>query len=206
MKRYILLTVYCFLCSVGAQASKLGVLPTGLFAQSLSEPEIIQKMSVTAKAIKSVRCDFTQTKHSKMLKDAQVSKGKMFCKQPDKLRWEYTSPKASALILDGTDVRIEEGGKEKEAKNKFIGEMARMIMNSVAGKYLTDGKAFQVSAKEMPEKYVATLVPLRKDMKRMYSKLVLHFDIKQSTVTEVELHEKNGDRTIIELNGIHINE
>ena len=81
-----------------------------------------------------------------------------------------------------------------------------MIMNSVAGKCLTDSKAFQVSAKEMPTEYVATLIPLKKDMKRMYAKIVLHFDTKQSTVTEVELHEKNGDRTIIELHGIHINE
>ena len=83
--------------------------------------------------------------------------------------------------------------------------MARMIMNSVAGKCLTDSKAFQVSAKEMPTEYVATLLPLKKEMKRLYTKLVLHFDIKQSTVTEVELHEKNGDRTIIELHDIQIN-
>ena len=81
-----------------------------------------------------------------------------------------------------------------------------MIMNSVAGKCLTDGKSFQVSAKEMPTEYVATLIPLKKDMTRMYSKLVLHFNIRLSTVTEVELHERSGDRTIIELHDIHINE
>lgn len=182
------------------------ILVIALSAQGLSEQEIIQKMSVAAEAIRTVRCDFTQTKHTKMLKEAQVSKGKMFCQQPDKLRWEYTSPKASAIVLNGQDVRIEAGGKEQGAGSKFIGEMARMIMNSVAGKYLTDDQAFQVSAKEMPTEYVATLIPLRKDMKRMYSTLVLHFNTKQATVTKVELFEKNGDRTIIELHGIHINE
>ena len=83
--------------------------------------------------------------------------------------------------------------------------MARMIMNCVAGKNLTDNKTFQVSAKEMPTEYVATLVPQRKDMKRLYTKLVLHYDLKQETVTEIELHEKNGDRTLIELHDISIN-
>ena len=78
-------------------------------------------------------------------------------------------------------------------------------MNSVAGKCLTDSKSYQVTAKELPTEYVATLIPLKKDMKRLYAKLVLHFDIKQSTVTEIELHEKNGDRTLIELHDIHIN-
>ena len=163
-------------------------------------------MSAAAEKIKTVRCDFTQTKHSKMLKGEQVSKGKMSCQQPDKLRWEYTSPKASTLLLNGTDARLTKDDGTNAGRNKLVGEMARMIMNSVAGKSLTDSKAFQVSAKEMPTEYVATLVPLRKDMKRMYTKLVLHFDLRQSTVTEVELHEKNGDRTIIELHDIHINE
>jgi len=175
-------------------------------AQGLSEQEIIQKMSVAAEAIRTVRCDFTQTRHSKMLKNPQVSKGKMSCQQPDKLRWEYTSPKASAIVLNGTDVTIDNGQGTNSKGQGFIREMARMIMNSVAGKYLTDGKAFQVSAKEMPTEYVATLIPLRKEMKRMYSTLVLHFDTKQATVTKVELLEKDGDRTIIELHGIHINE
>ena len=80
-----------------------------------------------------------------------------------------------------------------------------MIMNSVAGKCLTDSKTFLVSAKEMPTKYVATLVPQKKDMKRLCAKLVLHYDIKQETVTEIELYEKNGDRTLIELHDISIN-
>ena len=86
------------------------------------------------------------------------------------------------------------------------GAMARLIMNSVAGKCLTDNKSFQVTAKETATGYVATLIPTRKDMKRIYTELTLHFDIQQSTVTKVELHEKNGDQTIIELHEIRINE
>ena len=33
----------------------------------------------------------------------------------------------------------------------------------------------------------------------------LHYNIKQETVTGVELHEKNGDKTLIELHDIRIN-
>ena len=191
MKRYILFTIYCLLFTV-------------LAAQGLSEQKIIEKMASAAEKIKTVECNFTQTKQSKMLSKPQMSEGKMFCQQPDKLRWEYTSPRASTLVLEGTEARLL-NGNEQEARNKFIGEMARMIMNCVAGKNLTDNKTFQVSAKEMPTEYVATLVPQRKDMKRLYTKLVLHYDLKQETVTEIELHEKNGDRTLIELHDISIN-
>ena len=192
MKRLILSVVCCLLSAV-------------LTAQGLSEQKMIQTMTSAAEQIKTIRCNFTQTKYMKMLSKEQVSQGKMFCQQPDKLRWEYTSPKASALILDGTSARLDRGKEQGTGSKKFVGEMARMIMNSVAGKCLTDSKAFQVSAKEMPTEYVATLLPLKKEMKRLYAKLVLHFDIRQSTVTEVELHEKNGDRTVIELHDIQIN-
>ena len=191
MKRYILFTIYCLLFTVIA-------------AQGLSEQKIIEKMASAAEKIKTVECNFTQTKQSKMLSKPQMSEGKMFCQQPDKLRWEYTSPRASTLVLEGTEARLLKG-TEQEVRNKFIGEMARMIMNCVAGKNLTDNKTFQVSAKEMPTEYVATLVPQRKDMKRLYTKLVLHYNLKQETVTEIELHEKNGDRTLIELHDISIN-
>lgn len=191
MKQILLSLVFCLLTVV-------------LNAQGLSEQKIIQKMASAAEKIKTVQCDFTQTKQSKMLKGEQVSEGKMFCQQPDKLRWEYTSPRSSTLVLEGNEARLLKG-TEQGTRNKFIASMARMIMNSVAGKNLTDNKTFQVTAKEMPTKYVATLVPLKKDMKRLYSKLVLHFSIKQETVTEIELYEKNGDRTLIELHNIHIN-
>lgn len=177
-----------------------------LTAQSLSEQKVIQKMVASAEEIKTVQCNFTQTKHMKMLSKEQVSEGKMSCQQPDKLRWEYITPQRSTLILNGTDARLLKGETDNAGRNRFVGEMARMIMNSVAGKCLTDNKAFQISAKEMPTEYVATLLPLKKEMKRFYVKLVLHFDLKQSTVTEIELHEKNGDQTIIELHDIRIND
>ena len=191
MKRYILFTVYCLLFTV-------------LAAQGLSEQKIIQKMTASAEKIKTVQCNFTQTKQSKLLKEAQVSKGKMLCQQPDKLRWEYTSPRPSTLVLEGNEARLLKG-TDQGTKSKFIGGMARMIMNSVAGKCLTDSKTFSVTTKEMPTEYVATLVPQKKDMKRLYSKLILHYNIKQETVTGVELHEKNGDKTLIELHDIRIN-
>ena len=58
----------------------------------------------------------------------------------------------------------------------------------------------------MGQEWVATLQPLRKDMKQMFQQIILHFDRKQSVVAVVELLEKNGDRTVIELKDIRKNE
>ena len=167
------------------------------FARAQSEQQIIQKMSSAAAAIRTVECNFTQTRHTKMLKKELVSQGRMSCQLPDKLRWEYTSPRASTIVL---------GDEAPTRQNKFASEMAQMMMKLVAGQVLTDSQTFQVTAKQLPTEYEATLIPLKKNMKQMWTKLVLHFDIKQSIVTQVELYEKNGDFTIIDLRNIRINE
>ena len=162
-----------------------------------SEQQIIRKMSAAAAAIRTVESNFTQTRHTKMLKKELVSQGRMSCQLPDKLRWEYISPRASTIVL---------GDEAPTRQNKFASDMAQMMMKLVAGQVLTDSQTFQVTAKQLPMEYEATLIPLKKNMKQMWTKLVLHFDIKQSTVTQVELYEKNGDFTIIDLRNIRINE
>ena len=184
MKRSILYIICC-------------LLSVTLSAQGLSEREIIQRMAAAAGEITTVQCNFTQTKHTKLLKKEQVSKGKMFCQLPDKLRWEYLSPRTKTILLDNSKSLPTRSGMEES--------VARLIRNSVTGRSLTDSSMFQVTAEEKPTEYVATLIPLRKEMKRIFTKFVLHFDLKQSTVTRVELHEKNGDQTVIELHDIRIN-
>ena len=44
-----------------------------------------------------------------------------------------------------------------------------------------------------------------KQMKMLFQKIILHFHKTKSVVTQVELIEKKGDRTIIELKNIKTN-
>jgi len=80
------------------------------------------------------------------------------------------------------------------------------MMNSVVGNCLQDDRNFKSSVSAVGGEWVATLLPLRKDMKQMFQRIVLHFSQKQGVVTQVELTEKNGDKTVIELKNIRTNE
>lgn len=191
MRRTVLFFVYCLLAA-------------GLAAQGHGQ-QMLQEMAQAARKIQTIEADFTQTRHSRMMKAAQVSQGKMLCRQPDLLRWEYTKPRRSTLILEAGEARLLGEDGRKAGRANFAGSLARMIMNSVAGKSLTDSTAFQVTVEEKAGEYEATLLPLRKEMKRMYDRLILHFDTRQSTVTRIELYEKSGDRTDIQLHDIRIN-
>lgn len=177
-------------------------------AQTLSEAQIRQKINEVASQMKSMQCDFTQTKNLKMLNDKLVSKGKMYYQQNNKLRWEYVSPYAYIFLLNNSKVYLKSNQHNDVIdvqQNKIFKEIARIMMNSVVGNCLNDDKDFSVKISDIANEYVANLSPLRKDMKQMFQKIILHFNKKNSTVSMVELVEKNGDKTVIELSNVQIN-
>lgn len=180
---------------------------TGM-AQNFNEQRAIQEISNAASAIKTLQCDFVQTKSLKMLGDKMVSKGKMYCSQPNQLRWEYISPYSYIFILNNNNVLLKKGNRSDVIdvnQNKMFKEIARIMMNSVLGKSLTDKKDFKVTVSGNSQQYTATLVPLKKDMKHMFTKIMLHYDVKAGMVKKVDMFEKNGDNTVIELVNIKKN-
>lgn len=179
-----------------------------LSAQKIDEAKVKQQINAVASKMKTMQCDFVQTKYLKMLNDKMVSRGKMYYQQSNKLRWEYTSPYTYTFVLNGSKVLISKGKRSDVInvnQSKFFKEIARIMMNSVVGKCLTDSKDFKVSLTEASAEYVATLYPQQKQMKQMFQKIILHFNKQKSTVSKVELIEKKGDRTIIELKNVKSN-
>lgn len=183
------------------------IAPMTTLAQS--EAQIRQQINQAASQMKSMQCDFVQTKHLKMLNDKMVAKGKMYYRQGNQLRWEYVTPYAYTFILNNNKVLLKNSQRNDVIdvnQNKVFKEIARIMMNSVVGKCLADEKDFKTQISTEGQEWVARLQPLRKDMKQMFQQIILHFDRKQSVVSVVELMEKNGDRTVIELKDIHKNE
>lgn len=173
------------------------------------DAQIRQKIAVAAQTMTSMQCDFLQTKQLKMLNDKMVSEGRMYYSQKDKLRWEYVKPYQYTFIMNGDRVLLK--NKERSdvidvRQNKIFREIANIMLNSVVGNCLNDDRSFKTSITTAGGQWVATLLPQRKDMKQMFQKIILHFDQQQATVSRVELVEKNGDLTTIDLKNIRKNE
>ena len=176
--------------------------------QKVDAAKVKQQIAAVAANMKTMQCDFVQTKYLKMLNDKMVSRGRMYYQQSNKLRWEYTSPYTYTFVLNGSNVRINKGKRSSTInvnQNKMFKEIARIMMNSVVGKSLTDTKDFKVGLSGSGSEYTATLLPLQKQMRAMLQKIVLHFNKSKLTVSAVELYEKNGDRTVIELRNVKTN-
>lgn len=185
--------------SVGMQGANL---------TAAQKQEATAKINKAASALKSMECSFVQTKHLKMLNDKMVSKGKMFYKQPDKLRWEYTSPYQYQFIFNGTKVYV--GGKNRKDvidtnSNKVFKEVARIMMSTVTGKALNSSADFDSDVADAGTFWKVTLTPKKKDIKQMFTKIELMFAKSNTMISSIDIYEKNGDRTNIKLNDIKTN-
>ena len=146
-----------------------------IVAQSINETEVIQEISSVAASIKTLKCDFIQTKNLKMLGDKLLSKGVMYCSQPNHLRWEYLSPYTYTFILNNTQVLLKKGNRNDIIdvnQNRMFKEIARIMMNCVLGKCLTDKKDFKVSISGLDNFYIVTLIPQKKEMKQTFTKVI----------------------------------
>lgn len=196
---FTLLTALIPVTSVAAATTPLS---------AAEQRQVIDKINAAASKMTTMTCSFVQTKQLSLLNDNMVSRGQMTYKQPDKLRWEYTSPYSYTFTFNGTKVYV--GGKGRKdvidtTQNKIFKEVARIMMSTVTGKALSNPADFTVSVTATDSAWDVTLVPRKKEMKQMFSKIILTFSKSRMMINEINIFEKNGDRTSIKLNDIVTN-
>ena len=187
----------------------------GLFASAqtpLSEAqsnEIMASLTKAASSMQTMQCRFVQNKTMAMLAEPSVSEGKMYFASPDRLRWEYVKPYAFALVVNGERiVKVTDGQAEVLDGNsgRMYQGITSMIMGSASGKNLFDATAFDIVLYDDGGCWKAEMTPKRRDMKRMFSLLVFHFDKKTQVIDHVEFVEPKGDKTVIQFEDIRLNE
>ena len=172
------------------------------------EAAVRAQINRSASLLETLEGRFTQTKYMSMLDEKMTSQGIIYYAKGNKLRWEYRTPYKYTFILNGSTVVLETGERSDAIdvnQSKVFKEIARIMMNSVTGHCIDDGRDFEVSISSSDGQWVATLVPLNRNLRSLFDTLVLHYDRSAAVVTKVELLEKNGDRTVIELQDIKTN-
>ncbi len=161
-----------------------------------------------AKGMKTMQCDFVQTKQTKLLSAASVSTGRLYYRQPDRLRWEYLTPTAHTFEIDGQKVIMSDNRGSCEVdirRNRKYREMARLMTNIMSAQSFVDEQDFQVSLAQAGKEWIATLIPRRKEVRHIFSSIILRVTPDQWLVHQVELVEPKGDRTVIELKNVKVN-
>lgn len=175
---------------------------------SQQKQDVIARINKTAAGLKSMTCNFTQTKYLSLLSDKMVSEGNMSYMQSNKLRWEYTSPYQYLFIFNGTKVYV--GNKSRKdvidtQTNKIFKEVARIMMSTVTGTALSNSSDFSIDVADGKSFWKVTLIPKKKEMKKMFTKIELSFNKSNLMISEINIYEKNNDRTNIYLKDISTN-
>ena len=133
----------------------------------------------------------------------------LYFQKDNRLRWEYVKPYTYTFVLNGDKVLLKSSQRSDVIdvkQNKVFKEIAHIMLQSVVGDCLNDDKNFRSTITIDGGDWLITLKPLRKNIRQLFQNIVLRFSRQQALITKVELTEKNGDKTIIELRNVKKNE
>lgn len=189
----ILILLFCVFVGISLQAQ-----------DKMSTSEISQLKTAVAKEAKkvtSLSSDFEETKHVSVLKNSSISSG-VFKFKSQKLLWQYTSPKKSAMLFTGNTMKVRnDKGKTTSFdlnKNKRFRQLQQLMMSSYTGD-LFDETNFTIQYfKDNVQKW-AVLTPKNKDMSKHIKQVTFWFKNGENTVSEIKIVEGNNDYSIIKL-------
>lgn len=175
--------------------------------------QVLEKIDKAALGLSALQCDFTQTKRMKLLNKDMKSKGVMYFKKPNKLRWQYVSPYDYIFILNGNQVQLKSAKSTKNIDvqgNKMFRQISDIILNSITGGNLKNSSDFSLELYQGDHHYFAKLYPKKKELKQIYDYIEIHFNPALTMVSSVKMAERTGDYTLVNLinpqTGISIDE
>lgn len=175
---------------------------------ALAQRDAIEEISKTTSSIRTMQCNFVQTKTLKMLDDKMVSKGKMWCTHPSHLRWEYTTPYSYSFILNENKVSLKKGNRNNIVNanhHKSLREIIQIMVPNSLCKILTEKKDYDVAIISRDKLHILELTPQKKEIKQMFSLITFYYNRQTGVMDKVEMQEKNGDCTVIEFSSVKKN-
>ena len=166
-----------------------------------SEKQVFeQQMIEHSKTIKTLQCAFVQEKTSTLVTEKAVAKGILLYQSPTMLRWEYTEPRPSTLILNGNNAVLLNQDGQKIGNEKMLKQLGGIIISMINGNGIAQNKQFSSELYEINHsQMLVVLTPVQKRLKDFYNKIELRIDPKTMLADSITLDEKTGDNTVIKL-------
>jgi outer membrane lipoprotein carrier protein len=166
------------------------------------QTDILAKIQTASEKMTSLSCNFVQEKTASILTEKSVAKGRMYYCNDNRLRWEYTSPFANAVIMNGKKMAMQtEKGKTNVSGGMtylFRG-IADIMMSGISGKGLTDTKRFKISVLADGKNVKVEMTPLQVQVKKAFSEIAIVFNTADYSADTVVLKDAQGGVTTITL-------
>jgi outer membrane lipoprotein-sorting protein len=169
-----------------------------------------QSIRTAAQGVRTVRANFVQTRTVRILNRPIVSRGRLAYRRPDDLRWEYSSPVKSVLLLRSGSVeryigRDEGFVRDSSAKLDAMAAVVREINLWLSGDF-SASKTFRPELAEADGGKKVRLVPVDPSMRAIISRIDLVLGKTAGTVESIAIDEGSEGTTRIDFDDVRINE
>ncbi len=137
---------------------------------------VLERVDAVVSSVGTMSCSFVQTKHTALLEEDLVSRGRMSVEAPATLVWEYTSPAPKTYTTNLND-------------NRRFQAMARK-------------KDFSREVFSGAKEWKIVLTPLKRDLKQLFAGIEVWMDKASGEFTRVVMTDPNGDTTKIEFSNV----
>ena len=197
MKRiFVIVTGLILLLALGVSAVTVNMQQT--------EDEMIESIVKASSNITSMKCDIAQTRRIPLMDEPQKASGTMIYIKPSRFSLDYTEPFAWKLKVDGDNIIMGTESAEGEAGRIFKG-ISSMILGCMSGEMLKDRRTFRVTVTDEGDQWKALLIPVRRDMKKMFGQIELGFDPDTRLLRRLLMEDAGGGSTEILISNVRLN-
>ena len=169
---------------------------------------VVERIAARCADMRSMRCDFRQTRTVPLMESPQVSEGKMLYRQPSSLKWIYSEPLSYSFTIENDNISIDSPDGHtaigSDAGRMFKG-LSDIVLGCMSGKNLTDRRLFQTDVTVQDGEWVARLIPQRREMKRVFTSIVMVFDPSTALLKRMTMYDQNGGSTLVEISNVSVN-
>lgn len=159
---------------------------------------LLQRVSEAQRELTTLQASFEQRKVSHLLTEPSVMSGRFYFRAPDKVRWEYTSPRQMTVVISG-GVAITYRPAEKRAERLEVGRMQRKVFRMMGAAEPLDAlrQYFSFTLRDPGDdsNYSLILRPIAYQLKKRLTEVGVEIDRASFIPVALSLTEADGDST-----------
>ena len=177
---------------------------TAAAAEPVPLAELVKQVDAAKAGVETLAGEFTQKNRVKLFKQELSSKGRLYFRKPRQIRWEYTAPDPSVLILDGNKATLTTPGAAPQVFDLDKDATMRAIFDQLLtwlgpGSLAAARDDYELAAGGTESAPVLVLTPkLASTIGKAFSRIELRLDRKSWLMKSIKLVEKNGDEKEID--------
>lgn len=165
-----------------------------------------EELKSAAGRVTSVRAEFVQEKHMKILARPLISSGVFYYQAPASLRWEYRSPLRNVLLMDAerTERWVETAGRHVKESGVNLQAM-QMVLEQIS--QWLDGRFDEnpMFLARLDPDQVIVMVPREPALAKMIQRIEVRLSKRPGVIDTVTIYEADASFTRLVFNNVTLN-